>query len=108
MSQKQIILLFSALIALIIAAFVLRAIELEDATVRIERFPKSGPMFSSRSLELTDFEKDMLGRVDTFLIQFHEWHPNARKRRIAIQQALSRTHTLEWNYDFVWEKWVRK
>lgn len=61
MSQKQIILLFSALIALIIAAFLLRAIELEDATVRIERFPKSGPMFSSRSLELTDFEKDMLG-----------------------------------------------
>lgn len=52
-------------------------------------------------------EKNMLDKVDTFLIQFHEWHPGARRRRAAIQKALSDTHRQEWNYDFVWEKWVR-
>lgn len=52
-------------------------------------------------------ETDMLDKVDTFLIQFHEWHPDARRRREVIQRALSQTHRQEWNYDFVWEKWVR-
>ena len=53
-------------------------------------------------------DTDMLDLVDTYLIQFHDWHPNARQRRLAIQQALSVTHRQVWNYEFVWEKWVRK
>lgn len=72
MSQKRIILLFSALIVLIIAAFILRSIKLEDATARIERFPKSGSMFSSLSLELTDFEKDMLGEAKGYKL-IYQW-----------------------------------
>ncbi|MAT91354.1 MAG: hypothetical protein CME59_02010 [Halioglobus sp.] len=53
-------------------------------------------------------ETDMLDRVDTYLIQFHEWHPDAHRRRQRIQQALEKTHRQEWNYEFVWEKWVRR
>jgi FkbM family methyltransferase len=51
---------------------------------------------------------DLLGKVDCFLIQFHEWHPGAYSRRRKIRKALSRTHTLAWDHHFVWEKWVRK
>ncbi|MEZ5569770.1 MAG: FkbM family methyltransferase [Halioglobus sp.] len=50
----------------------------------------------------------LLPRVDCFLIQFHEWHPGAHEKRRQIQSALSESHRQEWNYDFVWEKWVRK
>jgi FkbM family methyltransferase len=52
-------------------------------------------------------EADLLGNVDCFLIQFHEWHPGAYKNRRRIRRELSRTHRLEWDYYFVWEKWVR-
>lgn len=50
---------------------------------------------------------DMLKNVDCFLIQFHEWHPGAHRKRRRIHKALSRTHKLEWDYHFIWEKWVR-
>lgn len=53
-------------------------------------------------------ECDLLGSVDCYLIQFHEWHPGAYRRRRRIQKALARTHRLEWDYHFVWEKWVRR
>jgi hypothetical protein len=49
----------------------------------------------------------LLQNVDCFLIQFHEWHPGAYKKRRHIREALSRTHRLEWDYYFIWEKWVR-
>ncbi|MAT91353.1 MAG: hypothetical protein CME59_02005 [Halioglobus sp.] len=50
----------------------------------------------------------LLQQVDTYLIQFHEWHPGAYHRRRKIRRALARTHNLEWDYHFIWEKWVRK
>ena len=53
-------------------------------------------------------EKGMLGAVRTYLIQFHEWHPGAYRRRRAIRRALARTHRLEWDHHFIWEKWVRQ
>ncbi len=53
-------------------------------------------------------ECDLLARVDCYLIQFHEWHPGAYSRRRRIHRALARTHRLEWDYHFVWEKWVRR
>ena len=52
-------------------------------------------------------ESDLLGKVGTFMVQFHEWHPGAYGRRRRIREALSKTHRLEWDYHFVWEKWVR-
>lgn len=53
-------------------------------------------------------ECDMLKNVDTFMIQFHEWHPRAYHRRRKIRKALSKTHNCVWDYYFVWEKWDRK
>lgn len=53
-------------------------------------------------------EADLLRRVDCFLIQFHEWHPGAYGRRKRIRRALSQTHSLNWDYHFVWEKWSIK
>ena len=35
-------------------------------------------------------ECNLLRKVDCFLIQFHEWHPGAYKRRRKIRKALSR------------------
>jgi len=52
--------------------------------------------------------KDLLQNVDCFLIQFHEWHPGAYRKRRRIRRALARTHRLVWDYHFVWEKWVRQ
>ncbi|NND66401.1 MAG: FkbM family methyltransferase [Halioglobus sp.] len=56
------------------------------------------------------FEKmiaaDLVKSVNTYLIQFHEWHPGAYSKRRRIREVLSQTHTCEWNYYFVWEKWV--
>ena len=52
-------------------------------------------------------ECDLLKCVDCFLIQFHEWHPGAYKKRRRIRDELAKTHRLEWDYYFVWEKWVR-
>lgn len=53
-------------------------------------------------------ETGLLGKVDTYLIQFHEWHAGAYSKRRRIRRELARTHRLEWDYYFVWEKWVRK
>jgi len=50
---------------------------------------------------------DLLKKVDCFLIQFHEWHPGAYGKHRRIREELSKTHRLEWDYYFVWEKWVR-
>lgn len=53
-------------------------------------------------------EKDLLGNVDSYMIQFHEWHPRAYSRRKNILKHLSKTHKMVWDYNFVWEKWDRK
>lgn len=53
-------------------------------------------------------ECSLVAKVDCFLIQFHEWHPDAYKRRRKIRAALSDTHRLVWDYHFVWEKWLLK
>ena len=52
-------------------------------------------------------ETDLVEHVDCYLIQFHEWHPDAYRRRRQIRAALKKTHRLDWDYHFIWEKWVR-
>ena len=52
-------------------------------------------------------EMGLLKNVDCFMIQFHEWHPDAYRKRMKIREELSKTHRLDWDYHFVWEKWVR-
>jgi FkbM family methyltransferase len=45
--------------------------------------------------------------VDNLLIQFHDFVPDAVKRRESIQRGLATTHTLHWDFPFVWEAWQR-
>lgn len=52
-------------------------------------------------------ETDWLPRIRTVLIQFHEWHPGAYRRRFRIRRALARHHDEVWNYPWIWEKWQR-
>jgi FkbM family methyltransferase len=53
-------------------------------------------------------ETDLLDKVGCYMIQFHEWHPGAYHRRRAIRKALAKSHRLEWDYHFIWEKWTLK
>ncbi len=53
-------------------------------------------------------ETGLLNQVDCFMIQFHEWHPGAYHRRRKIRKALSKSHKLDWDYHFIWEKWSLK
>jgi FkbM family methyltransferase len=48
-----------------------------------------------------------LERTRLVLIQFHEWHPHAYKRRRRIRRALRAQHEEVWNYSWVWELWRR-
>ncbi len=41
-------------------------------------------------------------------IQFHDFIPNSQKMRLEIQEKLSKTHILMWNYPFIWESWEIK
>jgi hypothetical protein len=50
-------------------------------------------------------ETGRLPRIDQILVQFHEWHPHAHRRRRAIRAALRDTHVEEWDYPWVWERW---
>ena len=52
-------------------------------------------------------ETAWLPRIRILLIQFHEWHPAATRRRRAARRALRRSHTETWTYPWIWETWVR-
>lgn len=44
----------------------------------------------------------------TFIqVQFHTFIPNAKERRVKIQERLKKTHKLMWNYNFIWESWEK-
>ena len=46
--------------------------------------------------------------VDHLQVQFHRFVPNATARRERIRARLRETHTLRYEYDFVWESWSRR
>lgn len=46
-------------------------------------------------------------RVRRLQVQFHDFVPDAVRRRARLVEALSRTHRQVWSYHFVWEEWVR-
>jgi FkbM family methyltransferase len=49
-----------------------------------------------------------LGRFRQVSIQFHEWLPDAYRRRAAIRRALSDSHWEVWSFPWVWELWTRR
>jgi FkbM family methyltransferase len=48
-----------------------------------------------------------LPRIDSFLVQFHEWLPRSHRRRRAIQRQLRETHTQLFDFPWIWEAWQR-
>lgn len=90
-------------------------IELRDAAEILEPLRIHG--IDLIKINIEGGEYDLLTRmIDTGIaracrdiqVQFHPWIPEAAGRRKAIQEALSRTHSLTWEYPFVWENWRLK
>lgn len=52
-------------------------------------------------------ETGMIGMVNNFQIQFHDFVPNCQQRRNAIREQLKKTHKCDWCYEFVWENWSK-
>lgn len=53
-------------------------------------------------------ERGLAPRLGDIVVQFHKHVPDAERRMLAIREGLSRTHSLKWCYDFVWEYWEAK
>jgi len=52
--------------------------------------------------------KGIVEKCGNLQIQFHTFYPNAIKLRDKIRAALKRTHTLTYDYPFVWENWRKE
>ena len=52
-------------------------------------------------------ETGLFSRVNHLQVQFHPMAEDSAERMSRIQQILSRTHRLSWQYRFVWESWEK-
>ena len=57
--------------------------------------------------DLLDYllETGLIHNIVNLQVQFHDFVPNAAQRMAAIQARLSKTHSLTYQYLFVWENW---
>lgn len=53
-------------------------------------------------------ESSVASKCKIIRIQFHEWFPNAYALKRKIRKRLKKTHRIEWEYELVWESWIRK
>jgi FkbM family methyltransferase len=53
-------------------------------------------------------QSEWIDKVNVLQIQFHDFVDNADAMRDSLRIALAKTHKELWNYDFVWECWMRK
>lgn len=53
-------------------------------------------------------EAGKLTAFENILVQFHSFVDHAQERRQNIRESLRRSHTLKWDYPFVWESWKRR
>jgi FkbM family methyltransferase len=51
---------------------------------------------------------DRISIFENIQVQFHDFVPMAKERMYAIQNNLSKTHYLTYQYEFVWENWKLK
>ena len=51
-------------------------------------------------------DEGFVRNIKNIQAQFHDFVPNAEQRMVGIQQKLARTHSLSYQYPFVWENWV--
>lgn len=49
-----------------------------------------------------------IDKINELLIQFHNFVPNAQDKMSKIQEKLSLTHRLGFQYPFIWENWIKK
>lgn len=53
-------------------------------------------------------ETGLIVNICNLQIQFHDFVQDAEIRMVAIQKQLEKTHSLTFQYPFVWENWARK
>ena len=53
-------------------------------------------------------ETGAISNISNIQVQFHNFFPEAPEQMKALQDALSDTHRLTWQYPFVWENWELK
>jgi FkbM family methyltransferase len=53
-------------------------------------------------------ETKFVTNIRNMQVQFHDFVPNAEERMLRIQKELEKTHSLTYQYRFVWENWRLK
>ena len=53
-------------------------------------------------------ETGLIKNISHLQLQFHDFVPNARKKRLKVQALLNKTHEMTYCYPFIWENWSRK
>jgi FkbM family methyltransferase len=53
-------------------------------------------------------ETGLINHIDNIQVQFHNIETNSRTKMIEIKSILEKTHRSTYQYEFVWENWVRK
>jgi FkbM family methyltransferase len=51
---------------------------------------------------------NLISQISNIQVQFHNFFPEAEERMETIQSKLTKTHSLTWQYRFVWENWRLK
>ncbi len=97
------------------AAFGTQTVEIRDvvsvlAELRLDAVDLMKVNIEGGEYDLFDrlIETDRLRHIRQVLVQFHEWHPKAYRRRRTIRRALARTHREVWCYPWIWELWRRE
>lgn len=53
-------------------------------------------------------DSELIKRIENIQVQFHDFVPDAESRMHDIQKNLAKTHSLTYQYPFVWENWEIK
>ena len=90
-------------------------VQLRDVAAVIEELGLSQVDLCKMNIEGGEYDvfdrligSGLIERLRIISVQFHEWHPEAYRRRRAIRRHLGRTHEEVWNHPFIWELWRRR
>ncbi|MBI5231179.1 MAG: FkbM family methyltransferase [Coriobacteriales bacterium] len=90
------------------------AVEFRSVTFLSELLP-DGADVAAINIEGGEYElipaladADYLSRIGRLFIQFHDVDEDSTAQRESCRHLLERTHRQQWNYDWVWEAWVRR
>lgn len=59
-------------------------------------------------LEYMTTKSELMKTISNIQVQFHDFQPNSKSRMKKIQSVLSSTHSLTYQFDFIWENWRLK